>query len=173
MRVWAYVGILVAVACVNWSGDASARGGGSRSSSHRGGSSHSSSSHSHSSTKSSSSHSSSSSSSSTHVHGYTTKNGTHVAPHERSKADGNFSNNWSTKGNVNPFTGKAGTKVDPSNRTSGGGHSSVPQTSGGPASVRDYGTFLCNAVCCPALFQCRPCLSQFFDRPDTSDPASV
>jgi hypothetical protein len=44
------------------------------------------------------------------VSGYTKKNGTHVAAHERSTKDGTKQNNWSTKGNVNPDTGKAGTK---------------------------------------------------------------
>ncbi len=48
-----------------------------------------------------------------HVRGYTTKNGTYVAPHYRSAPDGNFYNNWSTKGNVNPYTGQEGTKVTP------------------------------------------------------------
>jgi hypothetical protein len=45
-----------------------------------------------------------------YVHGYTKKDGTYVAPHYRSNADGNPYNNWSTKGNVNPYTGHAGTK---------------------------------------------------------------
>jgi|ERR1051325_799793 hypothetical protein len=45
-----------------------------------------------------------------YVHGYTTKNGTYVAPHYRSTPDGNPYNNWSTVGNVNPYTGQAGTK---------------------------------------------------------------
>lgn len=45
-----------------------------------------------------------------YVQGYTTKNGTYVAPHYRSVPDGNPYNNWSTKGNVNPYTGQAGTK---------------------------------------------------------------
>ena len=45
-----------------------------------------------------------------YVHGYTTKNGTYVAPHYRSNPDGNLSNNYSTVGNVNPYTGQAGTK---------------------------------------------------------------
>jgi hypothetical protein len=45
-----------------------------------------------------------------HVSGYTTKNGTQVAPHYRSAPDGSKANNWSTKGNANPFTGKVGTK---------------------------------------------------------------
>lgn len=45
-----------------------------------------------------------------YVHGFTTKNGTYVAPHYRSAPDGNPYNNWSTVGNVNPYTGQAGTK---------------------------------------------------------------
>jgi hypothetical protein len=95
------------------------RGGGSSSS-------HSSSSHgssSHSSSKSSSS------GSSVHVQGHTTKNGTYVAPHERSRPDGNFSNNWSTKGNVNPFTGKEGSRVTPP-----GGHSGFAGSTSRPSS---------------------------------------
>ncbi len=46
----------------------------------------------------------------THVKGYTKKDGTYVAPHDRSTADHTKDNNWSTKGNTNPETGKAGTK---------------------------------------------------------------
>ena len=45
-----------------------------------------------------------------YVQGYTTKNGTYVAPHYRSGPDGNPYNNWSTRGNVNPFTGQFGTR---------------------------------------------------------------
>lgn len=45
-----------------------------------------------------------------HVRGYTTKNGTHVAGYDRTKANGTKADNWSTKGNVNPETGKPGTK---------------------------------------------------------------
>jgi hypothetical protein len=45
-----------------------------------------------------------------YVHGYTTKNGTYVAPHYRSAPDGNPYNNWSTIGNVNPYTGQPGTR---------------------------------------------------------------
>jgi hypothetical protein len=45
-----------------------------------------------------------------YVQGYTTKNGTYVAPHYRSAPDGNPYNNYSTKGNVNPYTGQPGTK---------------------------------------------------------------
>jgi hypothetical protein len=44
------------------------------------------------------------------VPGYTKKDGTRVAPHERSTKDQTKTNNWSTKGNVNPATGKAGSK---------------------------------------------------------------
>ena len=44
------------------------------------------------------------------VQGYTTKNGTYVAPHYRSSPDGNPYNNYSTRGNVNPYTGQVGTK---------------------------------------------------------------
>lgn len=56
----------------------------------------------------------------TYVNGYTKKNGTYVAPHYRSRPDGNTSNNWSTKGNVNPYTGKAGTKNPYGSSTLGG-----------------------------------------------------
>ena len=45
-----------------------------------------------------------------HVKGYTTKNGTYVAPHYRSAPDGNPYNNYSTRGNINPYTGQPGTK---------------------------------------------------------------
>ena len=48
---------------------------------------------------------------STSVHGYTRKDGTRVAPHHRSRPDGDSRNNYSTKGNVNPYTGKRGTRV--------------------------------------------------------------
>src|SRR4030095_5529277 len=45
----------------------------------------------------------------TRVGGYTRKDGTYVAPHQRTTPDGTKGNNWSTKGNVNPYTGKPGT----------------------------------------------------------------
>ena len=51
-----------------------------------------------------------SSHSATNVRGYTRKDGTYVAPHQRSTRDGDFKNNWSTKGNQNPNTGKEGTR---------------------------------------------------------------
>ena len=44
------------------------------------------------------------------VRGYVRKNGTYVAPHYRTAADGLRGNNWSTKGNTNPYTGKPGTR---------------------------------------------------------------
>lgn len=44
------------------------------------------------------------------VRGYTTKNGTYVAPHRQTNPDKSKLNNWSTKGNTNPYTGKPGTK---------------------------------------------------------------
>lgn len=45
-----------------------------------------------------------------HVHGYVKKDGTYVAPHDKSTPDHTKNNNWDTKGNYNPETGKAGTK---------------------------------------------------------------
>jgi hypothetical protein len=44
-----------------------------------------------------------------HVDGYERKNGTYVAPYDRTAPDQTKLNNWSTKGNVNPETGKSGT----------------------------------------------------------------
>lgn len=46
------------------------------------------------------------------VNGYTKKDGTYVAPHQRTAPDSTTQNNYSTKGNVNPYTGKEGT-VEP------------------------------------------------------------
>lgn len=43
-----------------------------------------------------------------YVRGYTRKDGTYVAPHWRSDADGRRDNNWSSRGNVNPYTGERG-----------------------------------------------------------------
>lgn len=50
-------------------------------------------------------------SSSTHVNGYVKKDGTYVAPHDKSTPDKKFENNWSTKGNDNLTTGASGTRV--------------------------------------------------------------
>src|SRR5437868_2559898 len=47
------------------------------------------------------------------VRGYYRRDGTYVAPHRRTAADGNFDNNWSTRGNINPDTGRPGTKTIP------------------------------------------------------------
>lgn len=44
------------------------------------------------------------------VDGYTRKDGTYVAPHNRTAPNQTKNDNWSTKGNVNPYTGKEGTK---------------------------------------------------------------
>lgn len=71
---------------------------------------------SHKSSSASSSHHKSTSASGTtnpnvvHVHGYTRKDGTYVAPHDRTAPNHTKNDNWSTKGNVNPETGKPGTK---------------------------------------------------------------
>ena len=43
------------------------------------------------------------------VSGYTRKDGTYVAPHQRSNRDEARNNNWTTEGNKNPHTGKDGT----------------------------------------------------------------
>jgi hypothetical protein len=45
-----------------------------------------------------------------HVDEYTRKDGTTVAPHDRTAPDHTKQNNWSEKGNVNPETGKKGDK---------------------------------------------------------------
>ena len=50
-------------------------------------------------------------SASTHVKGYVKKDGTYVAPHDKSVQDQKFENNWTTKGNHNPKTGADGTRV--------------------------------------------------------------
>lgn len=80
----------------------------------------------------SSSSSSRSSGGTVHVRGYYRKDGTYVAPHERSAPDGDFDNNWSTKGNVNPYTGKEGTRVTAPNSRGGGLPSLVESPSTAP-----------------------------------------
>lgn len=47
-----------------------------------------------------------------YVQGYTKSDGTYVAPHYRSNADGQQWNNYGTQGNVNPYTGQQGTQRD-------------------------------------------------------------
>ena len=48
--------------------------------------------------------------STTTVHGYTKKDGTYVAPYQRTAPNETQRDNWSSKPNVNPYTGKEGTK---------------------------------------------------------------
>jgi hypothetical protein len=45
-----------------------------------------------------------------HVRGYVKKDGTYVAPHERTAPNQTTLDNYSTKGNINPYTGQEGTK---------------------------------------------------------------
>lgn len=46
------------------------------------------------------------------VKGIIKKDGTYIAPHNRTSPDKSRLNNWSTKGNINTYTGKKGT-ADP------------------------------------------------------------
>ena len=46
----------------------------------------------------------------TNVSGYTKKDGTVVAPYQRTTPNGTQRDNWSSKPNYNPNTGKEGTK---------------------------------------------------------------
>lgn len=46
----------------------------------------------------------------TNVSGYTKKDGTVVAPYQRTSPNGTQRDNWSSKPNYNPNTGKEGTK---------------------------------------------------------------
>jgi hypothetical protein len=46
----------------------------------------------------------------TRVRGTVRKNGTYVAPHERTKPNKTKLDNWSTRGNMNPRTGRPGTR---------------------------------------------------------------
>ena len=48
--------------------------------------------------------------STTTVHGYTKKDGTVVAPYQRTAPNGTQRDNWSSKAIVNPYTGKEGAK---------------------------------------------------------------
>lgn len=42
--------------------------------------------------------------------GYIKKDGTYVAPHQKTAPNKSKDDNYSTKGNTNPYTGKKGTK---------------------------------------------------------------
>ena len=44
------------------------------------------------------------------VHGYIKKDGTYVAPHQRSDPNRTQRDNYTSKPNVNPYNGKKGTK---------------------------------------------------------------
>src|SRR4051812_19073256 len=44
-----------------------------------------------------------------HVNGYERKDGTYVAPYERTQANTTRDDNYGTRGNYNPYTGKTGT----------------------------------------------------------------
>lgn len=50
------------------------------------------------------------SSKSNNVRGYTKKDGTYVAPHNRTNPNNTQRDNWTSKPNQNPYTGKDGTK---------------------------------------------------------------
>jgi hypothetical protein len=52
----------------------------------------------------------SSSGGSNSVNGYTKKDGTYVAPHQRTNPNSTQRDNWSSKPNYNPYTGKEGKK---------------------------------------------------------------
>jgi hypothetical protein len=71
-----------------------------------------------------------------HVNGYTKKDGTYVAPHERTARNNTNLDNYSTKGNVNPYTGQSGKKepdpygylnTQPSQRSQSGQLGTLPQ----------------------------------------------
>lgn len=55
-------------------------------------------------------HAKNNSSSSNSVRGYSKKDGTYVAPHQRTNPNQTQKDNWSSKPNYNPYTGKEGTK---------------------------------------------------------------
>ena len=44
------------------------------------------------------------------VKGHVTKNGTYVAPHQKTSPNNTQRDNWTSKLNANPYTGKAGNK---------------------------------------------------------------
>ena len=45
--------------------------------------------------------------------GYTTRNGTYVAPHHQTNPNGTMCDNYGAQGNVNPFTGATGSRRVP------------------------------------------------------------
>lgn len=46
----------------------------------------------------------------TQVDGHFRKDGTYVAPHQRTDGDSRRDNNWSARGNTNPHTGQRGSQ---------------------------------------------------------------
>ena len=46
----------------------------------------------------------------TNVNGYSKKDGTYIAPHQRTSPNHTQRDNWSSKPNYNPYTGKEGKK---------------------------------------------------------------
>lgn len=60
------------------------------------------------------------------VRGHFRKDGTYVAPHQRTAPDGRFQNNWSTVGNYNPYTGEVGKVVTPPTRATGTAGGTLP-----------------------------------------------
>jgi hypothetical protein len=52
-----------------------------------------------------------SNSSSHSVTGYTTRQGTYVAPHHATDPNGTQRDNYGTRGNANPYTGSVGTRT--------------------------------------------------------------
>jgi hypothetical protein len=75
-----------------------------------------------------------------HVRGYTTRDGTYVAPHYRSSPDGTTLNNWSTRGNVNPYTGQVGTRNPYSQPSTSNPYSGGLYTPRSSYSLPNYGT---------------------------------
>lgn len=68
------------------------------------------------------------------VNGYMRSNGTYVTPHYRTRADGNFWNNYSTYPNINPYTGRMGTRITPPSNY--GGYRSYSYPSYGYSNLR-------------------------------------
>lgn len=55
-----------------------------------------------------------------HVDGYQRRDGTYVAPYERTQANDTLNDNYGTRGNNNPWTGKTGNGPTDYDRNQGG-----------------------------------------------------
>ena len=55
-----------------------------------------------------------------HVSGYERKDGTYVAPYERTKANDTVNDNYGTRGNYNPYTGATGTGPTDADKSNSG-----------------------------------------------------